>query len=343
MACLSQVSDEIWYNKQLMKKAAIGVDIGGTSVKLGLVNASGRVISRDSFLTDQYPARTKFLTALVQHIQALVKEASRNGFKVLGVGLGAPGPIDVQRGLVHFFPNIPGWRNTPLKRILQSQTHLPVWVDNDASAMALGEYYFGAGQGSKNMIALTLGTGVGGGLVMNGKLFHGHAFSAAELGHFVINETGPRCVCGNRGCVEVYVGSRSFVREVRQRLKGRAPSILRSWIKKKGVKLTPHLVARAARKGDTFSKKIWQETGAHLGTALAGLCNILNPEKIILGGGIAQNGSLIFDPVIAAIKKKAFPSAARSVKVLPAKLGVDAGFIGAACLVFSHKDPKEKS
>lgn len=324
-----------------MKIAAIGVDIGGTSVKLGLVSVSGRVVLRDSFLTAQGSGRARLLEKLGTHIQSFRKEAARRGFKVVGVGIGAPGPIHVQRGFVHSFPNIPGWKNTPLKKIIQKRIHLPVWVDNDANLMALAEYCFGAGRGSRNVIALTLGTGIGGGLVINGKLFHGHVFSAAELGHLIINENGPLCACGNRGCVEAYVGNRPFVREVKRRLREGAPSLLKTWLKDKKLSLTPLLVAQAARKGDPFSKKMWHETGVHLGTALAGLCNILNPEKVILGGGIAQNGALIFKPVIATIRKKAFPIAARSVRVVPAKLGVDAGLVGAASLVFSNQNIRE--
>ena len=324
-----------------VKKAAIGVDIGGTSVKLGLVNPRGQVALRDSFLTGHTPGRAGLLNLLVSHIRRFGKEAARSGFKVLGVGIGAPGPIDVRKGLVHFFPNIPGWRNTPLKKILQSRTHLPVWVDNDAGVMALAEYFFGAGRGSRNVIALTLGTGIGGGLVIDGKLFSGPAFSAAEVGHIIINEKGRLCACGNRGCVEAYVGGRSFIREVKARLKKGAKSVLSSWLRTRNTALTPLLVAQAARRGDPFSKKIWRETGEHLGTALAGLCNVLNPEKIILGGGMAGNGRLIFGPVIATIRKKAFPIAARSVKVVPAKLGVDAGLVGAAALVFSNKGTRE--
>ncbi len=317
-----------------MKRAAIGVDIGGTNVKLGLVTERGKVLLRDMFRTKDSPSRAALLATLTAHIRLLEKEGRRMGFRIAGVGIGAPGPIDVERGFVYFFPNIPGWKNTPLKQWLERRFKLPVHVDNDANAMALAEFLFGAGRGTKNLIALTLGTGVGGGLVINGKLFHGPRYSAAEIGHFVINEEGPRCACGNRGCIETYVGSGYFVREIRNRLSRGQKSILKKWIVKERKELTPLLVAQAARQGDRFSKTMWNETGAHLGTALTGLVNILNPEKIILGGGIAQNGSLLFKPLVATLKKKAFPIAARSAKVVRAELGVDAGLIGAAALAF---------
>ncbi len=316
-----------------MKKVAIGVDIGGTSVKLGLVSASGKVLARDSFSTKAAGGRKAFLHLLTTRIAALGHEAKKRHLKVAGVGIGAPGPIDVARGFVYFFPNIPGWRNTPLRALLERKLGLPVSVDNDANVMALAEFRFGAGRGAKNIIALTLGTGVGGGLVIGGELYHGPNYSAAEIGHLVVNENGPRCACGSRGCIETYVGNGYFVREIKRRLGKGEKSILRKWSVGQGRELTPLLVAQAASRGDALSKKMWKETGEHLGTALAGLVNVLNPERIILGGGIAQSG-LLFGPVKATLGRKAFPIAARSVKVVPAKLGVDAGLVGAASLIF---------
>ena len=318
----------------MVKKVAIGVDIGGGSVKLGAVSPGGKIILRDSFLT--VSSREKLLKTLLDHLLDLKRQAGRRKLKVIGIGVGAPGPIHIGKGLVYFFPNIPGWKNVPLKKRLERRLALPVRLDNDANAMALAEFCYGAGRGATNLIALTLGTGVGGGLVINGELFRGAAFSAAEVGHLVVNEKGPRCSCGSRGCLETYVGSGYFIREVKRRLKSGGKSILRQWIRQKKI-LSPFLVAQAAKQGDRFSKEIWRETGEHLGTALAGLVNILNPDTIVLGGGIAQNGRLLFDAVTRTIRKKAFPIAARSVKVVPAALGVDAGIIGAASLIFSKE------
>ena len=318
-----------------MKKAAIGVDIGGTSVKLGLVSEKGRVLLRDNFLTPKGSGRKALLDKLVTHIELLKKEAKYRKLKLAGVGIGAPGPIDVERGFVYTFPNIPGWDNTPLKDILKKKVKIPVFVDNDANAMAWGEYCFGAGKGAKNILALTLGTGIGGGIVLDGKLFHGPHYSAAEIGHMVVDPNGPLCGCGNRGCIETFVGNGYFVKDMEEHLKAGGHSLLNEWVNKQHKELTPKLVQEAAREGDKLSQGQWVKTGQYLGTALAGLVNILNPERIILGGGMAQAGSPIFEPVRATIKKKAFPIATRFVKVLPAVLGTDAGLIGAAALAIS--------
>ncbi|HTL70254.1 MAG TPA: ROK family protein [Candidatus Eisenbacteria bacterium] len=322
-----------------MKNAAIGVDIGGTSVKMGVVGPNGRIVCRSNFPTGRHAKKSDVLDSLYEHSRSLTAQAKKAGFRVTGVGIGAPGPIDVERGFVYSFPNIHGWENTPLRKILEKRLRLPVRIDNDANAMALGETLFGAGRGAKNTIALTLGTGVGGGIVIDGKLFHGPTYSAAEIGHIVLNEEGPQCGCGNRGCIETYVGNGYFVREVRSRLAAGEKSVLKRWIEEDGRELTPYLVWQAAKKGDGFAKKFWWETGLHLGNALVGLVNVFNPEKIILGGGVAQDKPHLLDSVTRTIKKKAFPIAARSVKVVPAALGVDAGLIGAAALVLAA-DPK---
>ena len=317
-----------------MKKAAIGIDIGGSSVKLGIVSPQGRILAKEFFLTASAKNREAMLDVLASHIFDLKQTAKKKGLSLTGVGIGAPGPVDVERGFIYFFPNIAGWKNTPLKACLEKRVKLPVFVDNDASVMALAEFRFGAGRGTKNMIGLTLGTGVGGGIVMDGKLFHGYRYSAAEIGHMVLNENGPLCGCGSRGCIETYIGSGYFVKEVQKRLKAGRKSILKSWIAGGRKTLSPFLVGQAARAGDAFAREVWEDTGEHLGTLLAGLVNVLNPERIILGGGIAQNRKFLFGPVTRTLKKKAFPIAGHSVKVVPAALGVDAGLIGAAALAF---------
>ena len=314
-----------------MRRAAIGVDIGGTHVKLGLVSERGRVLLRDTFLTRQAHSRSEFLQKLVTHVEILKAEARTRKLRLAGVGIGAPGPVDVARGFVYFFPNIPGWKNTPLQKILQKKLRVRVRVDNDANAMALGEFRFGAGRGSSNMVALTLGTGVGGGLVLDGKLFHGSDFSAAEIGHMVVDPNGPRCGCGMRGCIETFVGNGYFVKEVRAALRAGQKSILKKWLRE-GRELSPKLVQEAARRGDAYSKAQWRRTGQRLGMFLAGIVNLLNPERIVIGGGIALGGGLVLTPVRTAVKKKAFPSASRFVKVVPAVLGPDAGLVGAAAL-----------
>lgn len=318
-----------------MNQTAIGVDIGGTSVKLGLVDRKGNILVRDQFPTGRRGDRARTLAELARRVRALRAAARSKKLKVLGLGVGAPGPIDVERGFVYFFPNIPGWNNVRLRDELKRRTGLVSYVDNDANAMALGEQMFGAAKGFGNVIALTLGTGVGGGLVIDGRLFHGPTFSAAELGHVAIDPNGPRCGCGSRGCIETYVGNGYLVREARKRLDAGEKSVLKHWLAGGKETLSPRLIGEAALEGDRFAIRFWTETGVRLGTFLAGLVNVLNPERIVLGGGVATEKPYLFAAVKATIREKAFPIAAKSVKVVPAKLGADAGLIGAASLAFA--------
>ena len=329
--------EDVRYNLGLMKRAAIGVDIGGTNVKLGLVDEKGKVLLRGTFLTKSAPSKKALLIKLAEHIRSFQAEAERRKLRLAGVGIGAPGPIDVTRGFVYSFPNIRGWENVPFKKLLQQKIQIPVVVDNDANAMAWGEYCFGAGKGARNIIALTLGTGIGGGIVLDGKLFHGPHFSAAEFGHMVVDVNGLLCGCGNRGCIETFVGNGYFVKDVQEHLDAGGHSLLREWTLRQHKELTPKLVQEAARQGDKLAIGQWKKTGAYLGTWLAGLANVFGPERIILGGGVAQAGALLLDPVRETLKKKAFPIASRFVKVLPALLGPDAGLIGAAALAFPRK------
>ena len=264
-----------------MKRAAIGVDIGGESVKLGLVDERGRLLERETFLTRGL-TRMALIDVLSAHVGDLASRAGGRRLKLLGVGIGAPGPIDVERGFVTFFPNIPGWKNTPLKSILDRRLRMPVRLDNDANVMALAESAFGAAKGAGNVIALTLGTGVGGGLLIG--------------------------------------GSGYFMRALPPKLRLSAR--------------TPLDVERAARAGNREARQAWETAGRRLGGFLAGLANLLNPEGIVIGGGIARSGALLFGPLRRALRKNAFPIAARSVRVVPAKLGVDAGITGAAALLF---------
>jgi glucokinase len=199
--------------------------------------------------------------------------------------------------------------------------------------MALGELTFGAGKGCKNIICLTLGTGVGGAIIINGQLYRGASLVAGEIGHIPINEKGSPCNCGNSGCVEAYAGREYFLKDARKSLKKGARSIVAKMANNRLSDITPELLVQAAAKGDFFAKRKWEEMGEHIGTALVGVVNFLNPELIIIGGGMAGAGRFIFDPIRKTLKKSAMRVQREAVKIKKAELGNDAGVIGAAELV----------
>ena len=303
-----------------MGKYVIGVDVGGTNIKLGLVNPSKRVIDRTGFVTKSFIRdRKKLVNAIVGHIVEIIAKNGLAKKDIQGVGIGLPGLVDTPNGIVRFLPNIPGWRNVPLKKDLESKLHLPVFLENDVNLITLGEWKYGAGRGADNMICMTLGTGVGSGLILDGRLYRGPGFAAGELGHMPLNEEGSSCGCGGYGCLETYVGNR--------RLVARAASIM----KIKNVSLEQ--MYTLAKKRNLKALKFWNKTASHIGNGLVGVVNLLNPQRVIIGGGVSNNHEFLFKTIAAVIRKRAMPTQAAMAKIVHAKLGNDAGILGAQVLV----------
>ncbi|MBN1870887.1 MAG: ROK family protein [Candidatus Omnitrophica bacterium] len=303
-----------------MKRYTIGVDVGGTNVRLGLVNRSGAIVARAFFETKSFCRnKKKLIGAIIAQTWDLIKRERLATKDILGIGLGLPGPIDSKRGVVNFLPNIPGWKNVPLKNIIQKKLHIPAFLDNDVNLITLGEWTYGAGIGCQNLLCMTLGTGVGGGLVLNGALYRGEGFAAGELGHMPLNEKGPDCNCGGFGCFECYVGN--------ARLQKSAAKIF----KNKSIQLQD--VFLLAKQGNTRAIRFWEETAAHIGNALVGVVNLLNIRLVVIGGGVSNNYRFLGPKITDVIKRRAMKVQSKMVKVVRAKLGDDAGIIGAQVLV----------
>lgn len=310
----------------------VGVDVGATHTKIALLNLRGRILARDLFLTKRHK-KNNLIEAIACSLDKIAAERELRRKDILGLGIGVPGLVDFKKGLVFYFVNIPGWKNVPLKKYLGKETKLPIFVDNDVKVMALGELTFGAGKGYKNVICLTLGTGVGGAVIVDGRLYRGSSLVAGEIGHIPLNEKGPLCNCGNFGCLEAYVGREYFLNDVRSDLRRGAKSIVKKMTRNRLSVITPELLAEAAAKGDCFAQRKWEEMGTHVGNALVGVVNLLNPELIIIGGGMAEAGRFVFGPVQKTLNIRAMEVQGKAVKVVKAKLGNDAGTIGAAELV----------
>ncbi len=303
-----------------MKQYVVGVDVGGTNIKLGLVHPSGKVIARNHLATKPFASsKTKLIAALAQEIEAIITTAGMRKKDVAGVGIGLPGLVDHAKGIVRFLPNIPGWRNVPLTSILQKKIGLPVHIDNDVKLITLAEWKFGVGRGVSNFLCITLGTGVGSGLILDNKLYRGEANAAGELGHVPLNELGPRCNCGGIGCLESYVGN--------QRLFALAGRIMN----KPGI--TIECMFALANKGDKKALQFWHEAATHIGNGLVGVVNLLNPRLIVIGGGVANNEKFLFKTIKSVIKQRAMHVQAGMVQLKRAKFGDDAGIIGAQVLV----------
>ncbi|MFH2138444.1 MAG: ROK family protein [Candidatus Omnitrophota bacterium] len=321
-------------------KYSIGVDFGGTYVKLALLRFTDQGYKIDGY--SKFPTRNynqqEMIEQLVIRIIKLKAESTYKGNIVTGVGIGVPGRVDFNNGIVCDLTNVPGWKNVKLKELLEKKIKVPVLVDNDANLMALAESKFGAAKGFKNCVCVTLGTGIGGGIILNGRVYRGGSFAAGEIGHMTINENGPLCACGNRGCAERYAGNRYILEEAIKRLKQGARSKLKDSLKGKYSDLTLEMLTDAARKRDPFSLILWQEIGEHIGVVLADVVNLLNPEIIVLGGGVANAGKLLLDPIRKVIKERAFKVSRHNFKVVLSKFKNKTGIIGAATIGIMSKE-----
>ena len=305
----------------------IGIDVGGTFIKIGLVREN-TILAQRILPTAKFSSSPKTLeNCLVEAVRSLLHEEGR----VSGIGVGIPGLVRYPEGVVQTCANLPGWSNVPLRAYLQRRLGIPAQVDNDANLMTLAEWRLGAGRGVENLVCLTLGTGVGGGLVLNGSLYRSRSGSSAEIGHVAVGEAGPRCSCGGRACLERYVGNRAILRYVRKRIAEGAHSRLSEMVGHQMSRLTPELIDQACVQGDRLARQTWEEAGRKIGFVLAKVVNLLGPDRIVIGGGIAKAGRWLFDPIRQTVRSRAMRQLA-DVPIVPARLGSSAGLLGAALL-----------
>lgn len=302
----------------MAKKLIVGIDLGGTNLKIALLDLKFRIRHKEVLDTKRFHKKEVLISAIVNSVDKILEDNNLSRKSLLGAGLGLPGPIDYEKGVVHFFPNIPGWKEVNLKSILERRLRLPVFVDNDAKLMSLAEHKLGAAKGYMNAVCITLGTGVGGGIIINGNLYRGSGNASGEIGHMPINEKGPRCNCGGHACLEAYVGNKRILKEARRMFR-------------RDISLEE--LSCLARRQNRGAQTIWGKVAGRLAVALVGAVNLLNPDCIVIGGGVAKAGRILFDKVKKVISNQAMSVQARHVKVSKAKLGNNAGLIGAAILV----------
>lgn len=322
----------------------IGVDLGGTNIVFGVVSADGAtrlpVISKP---TNAVRGADHVLETIIAGIEEIIADAEqRAGAKrsdFLGVGVGAPGPLDRAKGVVIVAPNL-HWKNYPLRDNIAKRVHLHATLDNDANCATYGEWWLGAGRGAKNMLGLTIGTGIGGGLIVNGELFHGASDVAGEIGHTTIEMQGRRCACGNYGCLEAYASGPAIAERAREALAFDGASSIMATIAGGSIaNITAETVFRAASEGDAVASEVVKETARFLGTGVANLLNIFNPEVVVLAGGVTAAGARLFDPLIAEVRRRAFRPAWEAAKIVPGELTGSAGVVGAVA-TFLRQNPK---
>lgn len=313
-------------------KHFVGIDMGGTNIKTGIVDLSaGEVVYSSTTPTLGRLGHEAVMGRMADQVLETIQSSGLSTAEVGGVGIGVPGVLDLDQGQTLFLPNLPGnWRNVPLSRTIESKTGLPVALLNDARAITYGEWKFGAGKGVDTIACFTLGTGIGGGLVIGGQLHLGIGGTGGELGHQCIDINGPICGCGGRGCLEAYAtGPAIAALGVRAVLQGRTTS-LGELAGSDLNKITPELIWQAARQGDPVANEIYELVGDYLGIAISNILVTIGPRKVVLAGGVAGAGDLLLNPIRRRIRAQVFMMPADQVEVVIASLGQNAGVLGVA-------------
>jgi glucokinase len=316
------------------EKYAIGVDLGGTSIKLGIVSEKGKIIKKTTVETKADEGPESVISQIKYGIKVLLHD---NIYKINGIGIGSPGIVALKKGTVENPPNFPGWIKVNLGKILQKEFKTNVHVENDANAAAIGELIFGAGKSIDSFIMITLGTGVGGGIVFQKKIFRGEHGGAGEAGHMTIDYKGEKCKCGSYGCIETYAGNGYLVRRVQKELNKHKDSLIWDLISQDPDNLSPKVIDEAAVKGDEYAQSVINDLGIRLGAACSSMSNLLDITTFIIGGGIAGFGLPLFNTIKETMEQRVITPLRPRIKVIPAKLKNDAGIKGASSLVFYNQ------
>lgn len=312
-----------------MGEAVIGVDLGGTNLRTALLNPAGDILAKHKECTLASEGHRRVIARLLKCITEQREKAMRQGLDVSAVGVGAPGVILSGEGVVVTSPNFPDWNNLPLRRELETALSLPVVIENDANAAALGEQWRGAAKDVDSMVFLTLGTGVGGGIVNDGRIWGGAHGMAGEVGHMTLVPDGRKCGCGNSGCLEMYASSRGIVMSYRDAAPPGTGNGEGS--------ITSADIYRAANDGDPRAVQVMQDMGRYLGIGIANLINILNPAMVVIGGGVKEAWPLFIESTRREVLRRAFSYPAERTKIVPSVLGDDAGMVGAAALALQQR------
>lgn len=311
-----------------MQGYVVGVDLGGTKILTALADLEGKLLNKERLPTKADEGEEAVITRIIDSINRVLNKAGIEEEELEAIGLGCPGPLDVTKGIVYQAPNL-GWQNVNIKELLENEIEAPVLIENDANAAALGEKWFGAGQGKDNLIYITVSTGIGGGIIIDRELYRGADDSAGEIGHMVIDPTlDVECGCGNQGCWEAVASGTALGRLGKEALESGRSSLMEKMVTKI-EEVDGAIVTKAAKQGDQVALEIIEQATNYLGIGIANLVNILDPKMVIIGGGVSQAGEMIFKPIREIVARRALKAPARKVEIVPAQLGSEVGVKGA--------------
>ncbi len=320
------------------KKFVLGIDLGGTNVMAVIVTTAGKVIAQSHFPTEAEHGPDHVMKNMADKVKELVKETGLTMRDIWRAGVGSPGPMDSKKGLIIGAVNLPGWKYVKLKATLEKYLGIPVGVDNDANCAVYGEKWVGAAKGASDVVGITLGTGVGGGIIINGRLVRGANYNAGEIGHTSLNPDGRVCNCRAKGCFERYASASAIAESAREAIRKGARSMMTEFVKGDLNKITSKTVFEAMIQKDKTAIAVWDEFIKYLGAGVANQINTLNPEVVVIAGGVINAGERLFAPLKEAVRKQAFALTFAAAKIVPAKLGETAGAIGAAGIVINEGD-----
>jgi len=314
----------------------LGVDLGGTKILTAVTNSQGKMLSRDHSITPAQKGHKAVIQSILESVHRALGRADVAISDLIVIGVGAPGLLNPETGILFTSPNLPGWRDVPLRDIIQEKLGKKTFLINDANAAALGEFYFGAARGVRNFIYITLSTGIGGGIVIDGKIYSGAIGAAGEVGHMTIDDDGPICNCGNRGCWEMLASGTALAKEARHRIKEGVKTSILEYAEGDVEKVTAQVIQSAAEQGDSLAKELIGRTGYYVGVGLANLVNIFNPELIVIGGGLSNIGDMLFEPAFKVAGERAYKEAFQAVRFASAELGRNSGVLGAAAFALQE-------
>lgn len=306
------------------KKYVVGVDLGGTKIYTALVDLEGAIVKEVTVKTEAHKGENVVLEKLLNTIDDVLDGIDINEVKAIGVG--SPGPLDVEKGLIVYTPNLP-FKNFNIVQPIKDRYKLDTYLDNDANVATLSEFMFGAGKGSKNMVFITVSTGIGGGAIINGSLFRGSTSNALEVGHTTVMKGGPRCGCGNTGCAEAVASGTAIMKRAKEAVESKVETALKGY-----EQVTAKEVFLEAEKGDKVSKDILNDALSYLGITVANIANTFDPDKIVIGGGVSEAGRIVFDKIENEMERRCLKTIYNNCKVEKAVLGGKAGVLGAAAL-----------
>jgi len=306
------------------KKYVVGVDLGGTKIYTALVNLDGEIVKEITVKTEAEKGEKSVMEKILNTIDNVLENIDLD--EVRAIGVGSPGPLDVEKGLIVYTPNLP-FKNFDIVGPIKEKYNIDTYLDNDANVATLSEFMFGAGKGSKNMVFVTVSTGIGGGAIINGNIYRGSTSNALEIGHITVMQGGPRCGCGNTGCAEALASGTAIGKRAKEALDSKVETSLRNY---ESVSATEVFIE--AEKGDKVSQEILNNALSYLGITMANIANSFDPDMIVVGGGVSQAGKIVFDMIDKEMERRCLTNIYANCKVKPALLGGRAGVLGAAAL-----------